>query len=150
MNVNQFRIGNYVTIHNKKSHEKMINIPLVICGIEKLREDEAGIVRLNFPNEKDNTVLPAFSQFDRYITPIKLTELNILNFDFCKDNSENNKTYLSPMVNGNVIKIYFNRFGDAKFAINTHFSIEIEYVHQLQNLFSVLSGGRELVFSNNA
>lgn len=84
------------------------------------------------------------------IKPIELTEKNILDFDFCKDNSENNKTYLSPMFDGNVIKIYFNRFGVAKFQLNMHFQIELQYVHQLQNLYHLLSGGRELVFSNNA
>jgi len=79
-------------------------------------------------------------------SPIKLTEEIALRLDFEKDNSENNKTYLSPTVNGSRMKIYFNRFGVAKFTMNMFHQVEIENIHTLQNLFFALYSS-ELVFS---
>ena len=82
-----------------------------------------------------------------FYEPIKLTEKSILKLDFCKDNTENNKTYISPIHNGVVMKIYFNRFGVAKLFIGNNMEIEIPYVHTLQNAYSLLTSGGELVFS---
>lgn len=82
-----------------------------------------------------------------FYEPIKLTEKSILNLDFCKANFANNKTYISPIHNGIVMKIYFNRFGMAKLFVGNNMEIEIPYVHTLQNAYSLLTSGGELVFS---
>ena len=77
----------------------------------------------------------------------KLFRFNLKNNNsHFEDNSENNKTYLSPRVNGSRMKIYFNRFGIAKLTMNMFHQIEIENVHTLQNIFFALYGS-ELVFS---
>lgn len=79
-------------------------------------------------------------------SPVKLTEEQILKLDFCKDNSENNKTYISPIHNGIVMKIYFNRFGIPKLFVGNNTEIEIPYVHTLQNVYSLFTAGGKLVF----
>lgn len=134
METKELRIGNYVTINNIFSHEKMLNIPLVVCGIEKLREQEGGIIRLNYPNENDNFVIPAFCQFDKFINPIQLTEEILWK---CGFNKSNGHGYRSTKIAG-VIMIsncgcFFNYF-------YYDIQIKIEYVHQFQNLYFALTG----------
>jgi|688.fasta_scaffold193171_1 hypothetical protein len=132
--VNDFRIGNLVLDEDSE-----------LCKIEQLSSSK--MERFQQVSNIENKFCIS-TKYQSNIYAIKLTELNVLNLGFTKDNSENNKTYISPMFDGNVIKIYFNRFGVAKFLINTHFQVELPYIHSLQNLFFVLSSGEELVFSS--
>ena len=73
MKANELRIGNLVAINNEKHHPKMKAIPLIVCGIEKIRSDESAKILLNYPKEQENIVIPAFSQFEEFVNPIELT-----------------------------------------------------------------------------
>ena len=136
MNANDLRLGNIVTINNIFSHEKMLNIPLLVCGIEKLRENDGGIIKLNYPNYNDNIVIPAFSQFDKFINPIPLTEEWLLKAGFKKIGSlfYHDSFFACELSSHNEL-----RFEDLD-------NLYIKYVHQLQNLYFCFCG-EELVFS---
>jgi hypothetical protein len=136
---NQIRRNNCVYRRFYNPNPKNPAYEFECCKINAIGETNANISDLN---RNLKVKMPYSSLF-----PIPLTEQSILKLDFSKDNSENNKTYLSPMFDGNVIKIYFNRFGVAKFQINMHFQIELPYIHTLQNLYHTLSSGRELVYN---
>jgi hypothetical protein len=126
MKANELRIGNLVLTDRNNSIKTIVEVRSFIVSVEYIRTDT---------NCKHQSMV----DYERLI-PIPITEAWLLKFGFEKDNSENNKTYLSPTVNGNRIKIYFNRFGVAKFTMNMFHQIEIEYVHQLQNLYFALTG----------
>jgi len=140
MNANELRLGNIVTINNIFSHEKMLNTPLLVCGIEKLRENEGGIIKLNYPNYNDNIVIPAFSQFDKFINPIPLTEEWFLKAGFYKHIKFKN-TYVKGS-----FSIKITDSGVIYFKYNDFVIAELLFIHQLQNIFFSLCG-EELVFS---
>jgi hypothetical protein len=127
MNKNEIRYKNYVSHHG------------LIRQISGFRTYSTNHTLVRFEMSGGEYMLDS-------LEPVKLTEELALKLDFEKDNSENNKTYLSPRVNGSRMKIYFNRFGIAKFTTSMFHQVEIKNVHTLQNLFFALYGS-ELVFS---
>jgi len=116
MKPTELRIGNIV----KYNEEEYTIMCITHCATI---ENKMGWVNLPFTELKG----------------VKLTEENIIKIGFYKNNTENNKTY-SLKVSGNyTMNIYFNRFGIAKFNLNTFFAIEVKYIHQLQNIISALT-----------
>ena len=137
MKANELRIGNLVTINNEEHHAKIKSIPLIICGIEKLRSDESAKILLNYLKEEENIVLPAFSQFEKYIEPINLSceFMTLLGF---------NETFMGTYSDWDFgcFEDSFNITQDSSgFCYQIHGDwIEIKYVHQLQNLYFALTG----------
>lgn len=108
MEANEFRIGNYVNIFNQ--------IPIKITA---------------------NHIL-AIQNGDNSYTPINVSIKWLLDFGFYKD-SKIFDTY-SKKINGNEFKIIISNDGKFYFYfhITNKFSLEIKYIHELQNLFFAL------------
>lgn len=137
MKANELRIGNVVTINNEKHHPEMKGIPLIVCGIEKLRDDEGAKILLKYPDDKDNVVLPAFSQFERFIEPIILDQDIMRKYGFIETFQGIYSTW-NFLDFGNYFEVQQDSSG-----FNFHTTpkwIVIEYVHQLQNLYFSITG----------
>ena len=143
MKANELRIGNLVTINNEEHHAKIKSIPLIICGIEKLRSEEGAKILLNYPKEQENIVIPAFSQFEQFINPIELSDEFMTIFGF-------KETFMG------IYSIWeFDDFGRSfnvtqdsngfSFQIHGDWK-EIKYVHELQNIHFIMTG-EELAMS---
>lgn len=130
MKTNELRIGNLVFIENDLLPETKGKIHKVY-GISEKHDSEfpksTGIVSLN-----QISTIRNYSQFDEFIQPIPLTEEWLLKLGFRKQRTD---THL--YMNGSLyIKINNNGF---KFDYFTSIQY-ITYVHQLQNLYFILTG----------
>lgn len=133
MEAKELRIGNCVYVDNKEFHPSLAEKAMVICGIEKLRDDERGKIALNHINEKDNIILPAVSQFDQFIKPIKLTEEWLIKFGF-----EVALNGLWDVTENYSMRLEMDNY--VRCSTEPISLIEIKYVHQLQNLYFALTG----------
>lgn len=137
MKANELRIGNLVAINNEKHNPKMKAIPLIVCGIEKIRSDESAKILLNYPKEQENIIIPAFSQFEEFVNPIELSYEFMTIFGF-------KETFM-----GTYSIWDFEDFGRSfdvtqdsngfTFQIHGDF-LEIKYVHELQNIHFIITG----------
>lgn len=138
---NELRIGNLVFVDNKKYHPKLKNIPVIVTGIEKktLTND----LRQSFPfSDSSIRIVPTQGQFkdleigqlNEFIKPIKLTEERLLQCGFKEDLSRVS-WHITSYVIGE-FEIYCIDGGES-FKYN---DVEIKYLHQLQNLYFVLTG----------
>lgn len=129
MKANELRIGNLVTVNNPKYHPKLKGVILRVTSISPNGDDYS--VGLEHINQKPNTYYETYSQFIRFIEPIKLTKKLITDFGIVFE-----KDYSSW------IKGSFNlesKNGNFFFEVYSHY-IQVECVHQLQNLYFPLTG----------
>lgn len=129
--------GNYFYVENPKYHPDLKNKIMVVVGAEKLRKDEGRRVKLNHINDDDNIVLPAVSQFEKFIKPIQITKDWLFNFEF-EMSYQNQKAQIGSYIlskSPNGWKLYF-QFSDQQI----YLGVELKYVHELQNSFSSLTG----------
>lgn len=129
MKPEELRIGNYVTINNKKAYSGLKGIPFKVVGIQKLER---------YSIQLSNNEYYDYNQFIEFIQPITLTEelllkcgfekiLGGIGWDkFIKDGVE---LSFAPLVGGGYIPVY--RFNNDY--------IKIRFLHQLQNLFYTLT-----------
>jgi len=133
--------GNYFYVENPKHHSDLKNKIMVVVGTEQLRKDESRRVKLNHINDDDNIVLPAVSQFEKFIRPIKITIQWLIDLGFTKSEHINNRYNLEP------IEIYINP-ADLNYPIVVYYQgmsvPNIEFVYQLQNLYCSLTGKEKL------
>jgi hypothetical protein len=137
MKANELRIGNLVVINNEKHHPKMKAIPLIVCGIEKIRSDESAKILLNYPKEQENIIIPAFSQFEEFVNPIELTGQFMIFFGF-KETFMGTYSIWDFEDFGRLFDVTQDSNGFT-FQIHGDF-IEIKYVHELQNIHFIITG----------
>lgn len=137
MKANELRIGNLVAINNEKHHLKMKAIPLIVCGIEKIRPDESAKILLNYPKEQENIVIPAFSQFEEFVNPIELTG-QFMTFFGLKETFMGTYSIWDFEDFGRSFDVTQDSNGFT-FQIHGDF-IEIKYVHELQNIHFIITG----------
>ena len=97
---------------------------------------------LNNVDEKNNIVIPAFSQIDRFIEPIELSGEIMLKFGFIE--------FFHGIYSTWAFEEFSNNFSVDQDSDGFNFQIyggwlELNYVHQLQNLYFALTG-EELKF----
>lgn len=147
ININEIRIGNYVNWSDKKDISNE-NTPVTICSIEfKGGEFLNGSYQLmidnsEFDREKGQTRICITEEIFN-IKPIFLTEKWLKKFGFILFSSGTlmKRTVFSGP--GFMFKFELHK-GVYKSFIND-IEVQIDYVHQLQNTFYVLSG-RELQY----
>lgn len=181
MEAKDLRIGNYVTIDNKKYHPKMKDVPMIITSISRnyvLNEGYLMYCDLDklFPGKYE---WQNFSQLLEYLKPIPLTEDWLVRFGFEEvqefikkgNGADWQPEYPKTIFKGFKIEInedhYFVYFesnmqwlSKGNFKLNEDLSYGIilgsfydqyecsdivnckipEYIHQLQNLYFVLTG----------
>lgn len=137
MKANELRIGNLVAINNEKHHPKMKAIPLIVCGIEKIRSDESAKILLNYSKEQENIVIPAFSQFEEFVNPIELTG-QFMTFFGLKETFMGTYSIWDFEDFGRSFDVTQDSNGFT-FQIHGDF-IEIKYVHELQNIHFIITG----------
>ena len=145
----ELRIGNYVTINNPNSWIELLNIPIIVTGIDfSMTKKEKEIWahsngKIRVENEYNN-----YNQFSQFIDPIPLTEEILLKFGFEKIKSDEypHKYIINKYMSDEVEIENLNSQNCFIFSHGKKFSsIKIEYVHQLQNLYFSLTG-KELAF----
>jgi hypothetical protein len=138
MTAQELRIGGLVTINNPGFHPGMKGVPVKVCGITPtlglLRENTytVGLVSLT---DRENITVPLYSQYIEYIEPIPLTEEWLRRFGFANGEKENFDFTRNMQL----------RILGYEADYNGLWIGEIEYVHQLQNLYFALTGA-ELQF----
>jgi len=120
MKVNELRIGNYVYFHGDVEEINMV--------------DGFGVIG------REEQPLCSIDEFE----PIPLTEEWLLKFGFEKAD----EIYF---IEFGVYSMTIKEYEKGKYILNpeTHFNyVDIEYVHQLQNLYFALTG-KELILTKN-
>lgn len=134
----ELRIGNLVTIENKKAWPEMVSLHVEVFKAE-VEHDPI------FPNSKGvvfvrDNVREEFCQMSEFISPIKLSTEWLVKFGFKKRGLV---WEYKPDADGPPFcKINDDGFYGFYLADNEleNFGQEIKYVHQLQNLFFALTG----------
>lgn len=123
MESRELRLGNYILL--AKDHTFVeTNVPAgAICKVQFIKSATLGI-----DCARTNCVCFAEIPISK-VTPIPLTEEWLLKCDFSKKKSGNTITYYHPLIE---LDAHFSPKG-----INR--SIEIKYLHQLQNIYFALT-----------
>lgn len=143
MEAKELRIGNYATIDNEKYHPQVKGISMVVTGVKEtlgLENELTYSVNLKPTAINPNQYYETYSQFIEYIKPIPLTEEWLIKFGFEKDNS----TYSWSKIiedEQRQLCIEIESFPNEKgfWYLSKHFN-QLRHVHQLQNIFSALTG----------
>ena len=122
MKSSELRIGNFITIDNKKWHPKAKNEILTVVIINN---DSAS---MNYLDDSKNIVEPAFSQLEEYLSPIQLTEEWLIKMGFFVNGDKFYKGEIGLYLDGNI------------WWCDEIISENIISVHQLQNLYFALTG----------
>lgn len=136
--VGELRVGSsLVTINNPKYWPKLKGRIFVVVAISKNNNDYS--IGLNSLIKKENFVDPLFSQFLKYIEPLLLTEKFLLENGWELDYERGDlKSFINYSLDIDAInfipskgKFYFNCWEN---------SIELKYIHTVQNLYFSLKG----------
>lgn len=141
MKLNELRIGNYVTVDNKKYHPSLKDVVLTVDCIKNQVVDGEIKYYLGLEHliKEENKYYDTYSQFFKFIKPIELTEKHLSDFEFVIDDENcwhKNGLTLDKRYTGD--DTYEFEFGGS--------CINILFVHQLQNLYFALTG-KELSLS---
>ena len=137
MKASELRIGNYVTIDNNENWEEIKHIPMVVISI-KYKEEGNYSISVDMAFEED-LFYNGFSQYERFIEPIQLTEELLLKIGFHKREI---KTHCSYQITHPYIRIRkgLKRSG-FPFYLDGRSRTKLMYsVHELQNLYFALTG----------
>jgi hypothetical protein len=159
MDIKELRFGNIVLLNNPKSWNELQNIPMKVKGIGINPTPLDGVnetITVEKVYKNKYKIHENYSQYAQFIEPIRLTEEWIVKLGFnCINrtkmafklyhNNENAdfSSLILKEVGNNPIWFYA---GNNRWTINP-FTVEIKYVHQLQNLYFALSE-KELVVSD--
>lgn len=135
MKATELRIGNYITIENNDSWKELSKIPMVVFRTEfcndELFPNSTGAIScasISFPPNN-------YHQYDEFIQPIPLTEEWLVKFGF--ENKAHLGMCLADYSNGRI------EFLDNKIflmgADDERIGNEIQFVHQLQNIYFILT-----------
>jgi hypothetical protein len=142
MKANDLMIGDLVTIDNKKYWTELKNIPLEVTGIIQTTDtngQHSHSISLKHINQKPNTYYEEYSQFIDYIKPIPIDDKWLLKLGFEFDQTFYNKKPLCLIIGKENIRVCIE---DSTYCI---YGKAIKCVHQLQNLYYVITGGEELI-----
>lgn len=136
MDANELRIGNYILLDNKEYWPEAANIPMIIKSLTEIESLKAGkwtySVSLDHLYKEENTYYDSYSQFIKFLKPIPLTEEWLLNLGCIKTGDVFHlDDYILLKKKTIELCIYIDGF---------YVLSEIEYVHQLQNLYFALKG----------
>jgi hypothetical protein len=152
----ELMIGNIVTINNPEHYSKLINIPMVVTGISPAINGSISTYSIYLEHlvKLPNTYYESYSQYINFIQPIELTPpwIKTLSFKEIKRKGQYGAIYaLSVNDYDYCVERDFNKHTSYFFGVeNTdspfeydferieHFSYDLKYVHQLQNLFQSL------------
>ena len=141
MKASELRIGNYVTIDNNENWEEIKHIPMVVISI-KYKEEGNYSISVDMAFEED-LFYNGFSQYERFIEPIPLTEEWLLKFGF-KNDIENN--WFKITIGSEAIPILVRIWNEKKIQVYYHWNFQgmnhigyVENIHQLQNLVFALT-----------
>lgn len=141
MNAFDLRLGNFVTIENKKYWPQVKGCPMMVTGFRLVPKDKSypessASIDLQYGDE-------TFSQFDEFIKPIPLTEKWLKDFGFERhDKTPLTYTKCGKTSKGRNTGIIIYKCGNETYGLSAYTDIheEIIYVHQLQNLYFALTG----------
>ena len=139
MKASELRIGNYVTIDNNENWEEIKHIPMVVISI-KYKEEGNYSISVDMAFEED-LFYNGFSQYERFIEPIPLTEEWLLKFGYTKVKVKGEFVLFEKELC--VYTIAFSSFANIfiKHTISLVTQLTaFQYVHQLQNLYYALTG----------
>lgn len=147
MKANELRIGNLVTIDNPKHHPSIKGKPLIVLAIDEIDEPKCSLI---CTDPKENLIIPAYSQFLKFIQPIPLTAEWLEKFGF---RTSRPKLLFLPIPKHKMeIHYEMQPYGNVV-TLQSDFGMlipnDIEHVHQLQNLFFALTG-EELTIREDA
>ena len=136
MKASDLRIGNFVLIENDLL-PNLKNEPVVVTGIQSRTEKEFPLSDYVISVQIDK--YNGTSQFNEFIKPIPLTEEWLAKFEFVFDeNLWHNQIALYPCDKGFNYNVNFFEYDNLQ---------NIEFVHQLQNLYHALTG-EELILQS--
>lgn len=137
MKIEDLRIGNLVSVNNKQFHPNLKGAILRVTGLHERSRNGVVETSVNLECERET-----YSQFMEYIKPVALTEQWLLDLGFnqiiekqwylhfhdvCLTLYEDSEQYM--------VQIH-----DMEIDESSIFLKSIQYVHQLQNIFFILSG----------
>ena len=152
MKENELRIGNYVTIDNNENWEEIKHIPMVVISI-KYKEEGNYSISVDMAFEED-LFYNGFSQYERFIEPIPLTEEWLVKFGMKLYDgfSEKRVIYIEKHKYDTSLITYSQKEGIVRFSNGEQKGStlipHIKHVHQLQNLYHSLTG-KELTIKEN-
>ena len=163
------RIGNLVTVDNPKYHLSVKDKILMVVGIEDWR-DKSSIALMHI-DSKENYIIPALSQWIEFVKPIPLDEEWLMKLGF---KAIDNKTYINGkewimQISDDYVDdlslinrdgTWFDGIGTHSYTENGAMSVStlcrgnyvcnnIGTVHELQNTFYILSGGKQLTIKKD-
>ncbi len=139
MKASELRLGNLVTIDNPKAWTKLKGLAMIVKSIENKPDayfpKSSGTVSLLHKRDE-------YNQFDEFIAPIPLSAEWLERFGFGKsDEHEMGHNHRDDF--HFYYDYHFKRFriesGHAS-KVEYHQVLDIQYVHQLQNLYYSLTG----------
>lgn len=140
MKANELRIGNLVTVDNKKYHPSLKGVVLEITSISK--NSQGYVLGLKHINQQKNVYYESYSQYIHFCKPIALTEDELLRLGFTCDE---NKMYRNDR-----ICVNWGNWGtvtilgpDGGYVIP--FQHKNQTVHWIQNLYFALTR-KELIY----
>lgn len=136
-------IGNIITVDNPQYHPKLKNLPLRITGIQErsIQGEIEYCINLEHVNQKTNNYYDTYSQFLKFIRPIRLTEDILLKAGFRKHKMSgyDNHFIYSLFIGGETIGI--TAIYNADFSIMLHgVARGVKYLHSLQNIIKIVTG----------
>ena len=147
MKIEDLRIGNLVSVNNKQFHPNLKGAILRVTGLNERSSNGVIETSVNLECERET-----YSQFIEYIEPIPLTEHLLVDNGFEKSSHYNAYMHydLEVIIKANDGKGYwkldhFSKIHDGKLYLTSEaeYTVSerpIEYIHQLQNIFFILSG----------
>ena len=142
MNVNELRIGNWVTINNKIAWNEYKHIAMKVTAIET-KQDKQFIKSDGSISVESTYLRRSFSQFSEFIKPILLTETLLIKSGFeLYYESQFCKRY--ELILNTEICYSFSNLEDYRGSVGFSYVGKviqnIKFVHQLQNLYFALTG----------
>jgi hypothetical protein len=140
---NELRIGNIVTVENRY-HPQLKGINLKVTGISEGLSRDADSVKL----VSLDGWMATYNQGIEFIKPVKLTEKRLLEYGFSdKDYKDDyigigvkagsiNTDFVLVKPDGENYKYFTFEYSTG----GVPFYIELEFIHELQNLFFTLTG----------
>lgn len=147
MKTTELRIGNIVTVDNPKYHPQLKGVLLRVTGIQEhvISNKIEYYLNLEHINKKANTYYQTYSQLIEYIKPISITERWLLDFGF-KDKRDFYEKGKLSILSANLKDYYPN--GRVYYNSWAIMEIQPKYVHQLQNLYFILTN-EELILKTS-
>jgi hypothetical protein len=138
MKAQELRIGNYVFIDSPDYWPELKNIPVIVCGIDDRKDnafpDSSGVIGIAYSYYNSLRV----SQFDEFVKPIPLTEELLLKLGF-ENNGKEDASWIHPKEP--LFEVTFFVEYEWQHIWDTSYTgAQIQYLHQLQNLFYALNG----------